>query len=389
MKPNSKNRFITMLLIGALAVMAPSWAMALTPACTTINNTATINFTVGGVSQTPGTSTTASFTVGNKINVAVVTTDVAAVSVAPSSTTRTLTFTVTNTGNFTQDYTITAAAKANGTANPFGGLLVDNFDGTNLAIPTATVDNLAPDGTATVTITADIPAGQLNNDLAVYTLTATTLAADGTAIPAHNGNGAVKNTDGTTACTADFVYADAAGTAGDGDNANDGKGSARDAYKVTSAILSFTKTATTIWDPVNYDSSPKAIPGALIRYTITVTNDAAATSSAVLTTITDGLNANTTIDPDLKVAANNGPLAALANESAAGSGFKVTVGGTSTRAGFPKYYTTTSSADGVDIAGQNITATMTTALPVEGGYPTAGELKAGESVTITFNVTIN
>lgn len=389
MKTNSKNRFITMLLIGALAVMAPQWAMALTPACTTINNTATINFTVGGVSQTPGTSNTSSFTVGNKVNVAVVTTDAAAVSVVPSSTTRTLTFTVTNTGNFTQDYTITAAAKVNGTANPFGGLLVDNFDGTTLATPTATVDNLAPAGTATVTITADIPAGQVNNDLAVYTLTATTLAADGTAIPAHNGNGIVKNTDGTTACTADFVYADAAGAAGDGDNANDGKGSARDAYKVTSAILSFTKTATTIWDPVNYNLLPKAIPGALIRYTITVTNDAAAASSAVLTTITDGLNANTTIDPDLKVAANNGPLAALANESAAGSGFKVTVGGTSTRAGFPKYYTTTSSADGVDIVLQNITATMTTALPVELGYPTAGELKAGESVTITFNVTIN
>lgn len=386
------QKIFTMLLGIVFALAVPQMASALnnyTAACTSIGNTATINFTVGGVGQTPGTSNTSSFTVANKINVTVVTTDVAAVSVAPGATTRTLTFSVTNNGNYTQDYTITAAAKANGTANPFGGALLDTFDGTNLGGST-TVNDLAPDGTAAVTITADIPAGQVSDDLAVYTLTATTLAADGTAIPAHNGNGAVKTAAGATACTTDFVYADGAGIAGDGDSANDAKGSARDAYKVSSAIMSFAKTATTIWDPVNYNqNTPKAIPGALIRYVITVSNGAAATSSAVLTTITDGLNANTTIDPDLKLTANNGPLTALANESAAGKGFKVVVSG-STRAlnGANQYFTTTSSADGVDIAGQNITATMTTVLPAEGTYA-VGELKAGESVTITFNVTIN
>jgi hypothetical protein len=58
----------------------------------------------------------------------------------------------------------------------------------------------------------------------------------------------------------------------------------------------------------------------------------------------------------------------------------------------PKYYTTTSSADGVDHNGVNpggsITATMATVLPVENAYTTAGELKPGDSVTITFNAIV-
>ncbi|HEY6010389.1 MAG TPA: hypothetical protein VIX18_02880, partial [Nitrospirota bacterium] len=59
--------------------------------------------------------------------------------------------------------------------------------------------------------------------------------------------------------------------------------------------------------------------------------------------------------------------------------------------GTPKYYTTTSTADGIDhsggATGGTITATMTTVLPAEGGYA-AGELKPGDSVTITFNAIV-
>jgi hypothetical protein len=129
---------------------------------------------------------------------------------------------------------------------------------------------------------------------------------------------------------------------------------------------------------------------------VTIGN-APGSASATLTTIGDTLIASLAIDPDLKT--NFAVPATPAAESAAGSGFKAIVTG-STRvgaAGSPlannvaKYYTTTSSADGVDIAGQVITATLATLLPVDagGGSPyTVGELKAGETLTLTFNVII-
>jgi uncharacterized repeat protein (TIGR01451 family) len=159
-------------------------------------------------------------------------------------------------------------------------------------------------------------------------------------------------------------------------------------------VLTFDKGSSTIWDPINGNNSPKSIPGALIQYTITVSN-AVGAANATLTTITDSLAGSLAIDSNLKQpAACGAPPCALASladgPGGAGKGFKVVTGGTSSRASqaTPLYFTTTSSADGVDISGQDITATMATVLPVEAGY-TAGLLKAGESVTLTFNVTIN
>jgi len=390
MKTTSKNRFLLMFLTGALAIMAPPRAMALmTPACTPIDNVAAVSYSVGGVSQT-GINSTTSFTVGNKVNLTVTRTDASYVSVPPGAVNQSLTFMVTNTGNANQRYVISYTEPAGG-PDPFGG--TDNFDATTPGVGAVSVANvttgvIVPGGTYSAIVVSNIPIARVNGDIAMYGLVARTYKVDGTTI--ENGNvGSITSSYGT--CSADIVLADAAGT-DDPTGARDGADSIRGAYKVSSSVLAFSKTATTIWDPVNYSNTPKAIPGALIRYVIAVTNGAAATSSAVLTTITDGLNANTAIDPNLKVAALSGPLTALANESGiAGKGFKAVVTG-STRAanGVNQYFTTTSDADGVDIAGQNITATLTTVLPAEVGPPgyAAGELKAGETVTLTFNIVV-
>lgn len=383
MKKNSKNRLLLMFLIGALAVVTPQGTLALTPACTPIDNTVALSYSVGGVSQT-GINSTTSFTVGNKVNLTVTRTDASYVSVPPGATNQALTFMVTNTGNANQRYVISYTEPVGG-ADPFTG--TDNFNATTPGIGAVSIANVTsgivvPGGTYSATVVSNIPVARINGDIAVYGLLAKTYKVDGTT--AETGiAGSITSSYGT--CSADIVLADAAGT-DDPTGARDGADSIRGAYKVSSSVLSFSKTATTIWDPVNYNNTPKAIPGALIRYVITVTNGAAAASSAVLTTVTDGLNANTAIDPNLKVAALTGPLAALTGESVAGSGFKIThVSGRTVLT--PKYFTTTSDLDGVDISGQNITATMATVLPAEAGY-TAGELKAGESVTLTFNVVI-
>lgn len=382
METKRKNRLLLMFLIGALAVMAPQWAMALTPACTPIANTAALSYSVGGVPQT-GINSTTSFTVGNKVNLTVTRTDVSYVSVPPGATNQALTFLVTNTGNANQKYVISYTEPVGG-SDPFTG--TDNFNATTPGIGAVGVANvttgiIVPGGTYSATVVSDIPIGRVNNDIAVYGLLARTLKVDGTLETGSAGS--ITSSYGT--CSADIVLADALGT-DDPTGLRDGADSIRGAYKVASSVLSFSKTATTIWDPVNYNVLPKAIPGALIRYVVTISN-AAGAGTATLDTITDTLSTNLAIDSDLKVASAVA-FASLANESAAGKGFKVVVTG-STRAlnGVNQYFTTTADGDGVGISGQNITATMATVLPVGGGYA-AGELRTGESVTLTFNVII-
>lgn len=383
METKRKNRLLLMFLIGALAVMAPQWAMALTPACTPINNTSALTYSVGGVSQTEINSAT-SFTVGNKVNLTVTRTDASYVSVPPGAINQALTFLVTNTGNANQRYVISYTES--GVTDPFGG--TDNFDATTpgigaVGVASVTTGIIVPGGTYPVTIVSNIPAGRVNGDIAAYGLRARTYKVDGTTIETGSA-GSITSAYGT--CSGDIVLADAAGT-DDPTGARDGADSIRGAYKVSSSVLSFSKTATTIWDTVNYNVSPKAIPGALVRYIVTISN-AAGAATATLATITDALSTSLAMDPDLKVASGVA-FASLANESVAGKGFKVSTGGTSTRASAttPLYFTTTADGDGIGIVGQNITATMTTVLPAEGAYA-AGELKVGESVTLTFNVII-
>lgn len=379
------------LFAGVVVMALPQAALAAgTASGTDITNQATASYSVGGSTQTPVSSNTTTFKVDNRVDLTVAEVSTGYTEVNPNTTDQVLVFTVSNTGNTVQDFSLAAAAGA----DPFGG--TDNFDASNVGVfvesgatagfqageDTATyIDELAvyvnPGDEVTVYVVGDIPIGQASADIAAYTLTATARAGGGAgSLGAALTESGVDDPD-----VVDIVFGD--GT-GDTDGDRDAAHSDSDAFRVLSAQLTITKSSTVIRDPFNDDTNPKHIPGAYIQYVITISNDAGATASATLTQITDTLDANTAIDPDLIVAATG------VAESATGSGFKVDVGG-DTRTGFPKYFTTTSSVDGVDhdgsATGGTITATMATVLPVEAGY-TAGELQAGESVTLTFNVII-
>jgi len=384
------------LFVGMMVVIMPQAASAAgTASDTDITNQATVSFDVGGSSQTPISSNTTTFKVDNKIDLVVAEVSSGYTDVNPNTTNQVLTFTVQNDGNTTQDFALSAAAGV----DPFGG--TDNFDASNVRVfvesgatagyqageDTATyIDELAayvnPGDEVTVYVVADIPIGQSSGDIAADTLTATARAGGGAG---SLGAALIETAGADTPGAVDIVFAD--GT-GDTDGARDASYSDTDAYRVLSAQLTIAKTSTLIRDPFNLDTNPKHIPGAYIQYVVTISNAGAATASATLTTITDTLDNNTAIDPDLIVAATGNP------ESAAGSGFKVDLVGT-TRAsqGTPQYFTTISSVDGVDhdgsATGGTVTATMATVLPVEAGPGyAAGELKPGESVTLTFNVII-
>ncbi len=372
---------------------------------TTISNTATLSYTVGGIGQpnigssptgnTAGAGTATTFLVDNRVNVTVVTTDATFVSVVPGSTARVTTFTVTNTGNTVQDFALTSAQAANG-QTLFGG--TDNFNtsacsqfvesaggaGYQPGVDTATfIDELAADANRTVYVVCDIPAGQVNNDQAIVGLIATARAGGGAGV-----QGAVlTETTGANTAGVDIVFGDIAGS---DDAARDAAHSSRSAYRVVSSTLTVTKVASLVCDPFNSLSNPKNIPGAIVRYTITITNTGAA--SATLSTVTDAISANVTFDANLVTGAGGaaGCLSAAPGvpESAAGSGFKLDVLADTRPGTYPKFFTTANDADGANLNAGVVTVNYAVAMPIEVGY-TAGELKANESVVVTFNVTIN
>ncbi|MEM7252179.1 MAG: hypothetical protein AAF493_12210 [Pseudomonadota bacterium] len=287
-----------------------------TAAGTDIDNIATINYSVGGVAQTPiessptgnttpgvsnGTDTT--FVVDNKIDLTVAEVSGSYTDASPGETQVVLEFTVTNTGNATQDYSLSSAN--NGT-DPFGG--TENFDPTGVQIfvedgttagfqpgeDTETyIDELAADAAATVYVVATIPgtATVSDGDIAAVTLTAQTAASGAVGV-----QGADITTDDAgiadNPATIETVFADdSTGVrANSTDGVEDGASSDTDAYRVLAATLTVTKTSAVVSDPFNGSTNPKAIPGAIVEYTITVANatGAANADNIVVTDVLPG-----------------------------------------------------------------------------------------------------
>lgn len=381
---------------------------------TSISNLATLSYSVGGVSQadigssetgnTSGAGTATTFVVDNKVNLTLTETGGAVTNVSPGGQDQVTAFALTNLGNTAQGYNLTAANVA---ATVFS--TADGFDVTGIQIyldannnglldpaeitagAITSLASVAPDATVNLLVVADIPAGQANGTQAAVSLTA--VAREATTLNALTEAA-------NTPAGVEIVFADAATTANGtgtdpGQTARDATAVARDAYRVSAAIISIAKTATLLCDPFNGTTSPKNIPGAIVRWTITVSNGAGAGSSATLAQITDTLNANTTHDANL-VQGPFVPAATTCNsatgtpESAAGRGFQIEysvaralggVGGTG-------FMTNAADADGATIAGSAVTIDFATALPAGGTYA-AGELKPGDTATVTFNVTIN
>ena len=299
------TKMLTRLACSSAAVIA---AMGVTPAFaagtdagSTITNTATINYQVGGVAQT-AINAVNNITVDRKVNLTVSEVGAAYTVVAPGQQKAVTTFRVQNTSNDTIDVGL-AATQMSGGATPFSAG-TDNFDVTGVAMYVdaaggtagvyddgidtlvTSLDELTEDEIRTVYIVANVPVGQANLSAAGVILTAT----------ANEDNGsAIGNTSGPNTAGVDTVLADAAGS---DDAVTDGKHSARDAYRVEAPVLTVAKLSRVIEDPINTIASgnsanAKMIPGATVEYCITVAN-AAAGAAATSVVITDVLPAQTT-----------------------------------------------------------------------------------------------
>ncbi|GAB5481679.1 MAG: hypothetical protein Pars92KO_14360 [Parasphingorhabdus sp.] len=275
---------VTAAMLGA----NPAFAAG-TTAGDAITNNVTVNYQVGGVSQTAETDSD-TFTVDRKLDLTVSEANGAAQSVTPGQTAGApnpafLTYTVTNDSNDVVDFELSAAQQTTGAATPFSG--TDDFDVTGLLIfvesgatpgyqpaeDTATfIDELAEDANATVYVVGDIPLGLATGDAAGITLTATIKegATGGSLGGDYTVNAGANTEDGTVnAANIDNVYVNA--SASDTDN-----------FVISAANVSVVKSSSVLWDPVNGSTNPKSIPGAVIEYCIAVTN---ATGSATATSV--------------------------------------------------------------------------------------------------------
>ena len=286
MRKSHVTIIVGLLLCSIIALAVPQAAMALTPACTPIGNTASIAYQVGGFNQAPISSNTNTIVVGNKVNHTVVTTDASpGVSVVSNQTGAVLTFTIMNNGNANQTYVLTATDLASGlTTSVFSGNIsvTDDFSTSSKATSVVTTGIVSAGSTTTVTIIANMPAGLTDNTYAVLALTAQAYKVNGTTAEASD-NSSIDSTFGT--CSADVVLGDVAGT---DDAAGDGKDSARSAYHVILTNLTVSKSSVVYSDPINGVSvNAKAIPGAIMEYIVGISNTGAQNATAV--TVTDTL----------------------------------------------------------------------------------------------------
>jgi hypothetical protein len=411
-KTSMPSRLAALLAGAALFGLMSQSALALTQSGTSISNSATLSYTVSGIGQT-GIVGTVAFTVDDKVNLTV--SNGTAANVTPNTTNVNSTkFTITNNGNATQGYNLTAAQAASATV---GAGVTDNFDSGALTIYLNTgcdgvtvgavvaggvINSVAAGGQVCVFVqTASIASTQVNNDAAVITLKAVTTWPN-PLVPAEEpaavvANAVVANNSGSAnTAGVDVVFADIAGVAA-GDVATDGAHSAYGAYKVVTSALTVSKTATLLCDPINglAASNAKMIPGSIVQYAITIANGAGA-AAATLTSVSDALVATLAIDPGAAAALNAPSNAATCVAGAGPYGYKVTVGaarvlgGSLAGSGTTSYFTTTTTGDGLDFAAATTTATFATILPIDGatGHATAGLLNAGESVTITYNAIV-
>ncbi len=287
------------LMVAILALAVPQSAQAAgadTNYGTTITNSVTIQY--GSGPSTITTSTSVDFLVDRVLDWTIAPSTAATLGVFPGSTGNAIAFSVQNATNGTVDLLLSFPASV--PAPSTVALYFDDggtpgvYDATDTAVPAGGggfyIDEMAEDAAPTVFMVVDVAAGATTADTYTYELTATVRAGGGA------GLGAVLADDSGSAdisTQVQNVYNDGAGyTGGTGDVAGDGFYRAFAAFQVVVPSLTATKTAVVTSDPVNGAVNPKAIPGATVHYTISITNVGTAAATAV--NVTDDIPAGTT-----------------------------------------------------------------------------------------------
>ena len=339
--------------LAAAALAASPASAAGTASGTTITNTVSLDYKVGGVDQTQ-VSASDSFTVDRKVNLTVAEVGSTTTSVSPGQLAAVTAFTVTNSSNAPLDLAL-AATQLGGGSGAHGG--TDNFDASNVRVYVDTnangafnsgtdtlvsyLDQVAADSSRTVFVVVDIPLSRATGDVAGVRLTAS--AAEASA--AGSQGAAVTETSGANTSGVDTVLAD---SNANGNVARDGAHFAEDDYTILAAALTASKSSRVISDPFNGTTDPKMIPGAVVQYCVAVAN-AAGSATATNVSISDTLPSATAYLASFGIKVNGTVTGSTCNsDGSAGGNF----------------------ADGI----------------VSG---TLSDIAAGETRTLVFQVTVN
>ncbi|MEL7535535.1 MAG: hypothetical protein AAFZ58_08270 [Pseudomonadota bacterium] len=273
-----------------------------------VENLATVSYSVNGVAQTAiessptgnstpgaGNGAVTDFTVDRVIDLTLIQQGTVNTLSSPGALQQVTTFVLTNDSNAAQGYTFAAADLATGTAVNTGpadsidlgtyNVFVDDGSGVfEPATDTATtVTSLAADASVVVFVLADIPLTAVDGDVANVELTATTVEPGTATSPT---NSAANAEDGP----ADTLIRNLTAAA-------------RDGYQVEAAALAITKSQTTISDGISAAAPFFNIPGAVIRYTVTIDNTGSQDAGAV--SITDTIVAELDISGSTTVTIDN------------------------------------------------------------------------------------
>jgi hypothetical protein len=345
-----------------------------TDAGTAVSNQAVVAYDVGTEPQapiesdpagnsTPGAGAATVFLVDRRVAFTIVEIGGAHTEVAPGDVQAFTEFQLTNTGNAIMDFDLNVLDMAAGSTvhgeddtgdslAPFT-IRVANGDGItgvpDFATDLAFVDELGEEETVVIYVFADIPGLAPNDAYDNFTLNAT--AADhatATATPDVLDPLLTESPGIDDAAIIESVFANTSGA----DASGNGTEGADDGFHVNSAELVISKISAVISDPFG---SGKALPDAVIEYTLTIDNSAGV-SPAANVVVTDTLQ-----------------IADVALEDEAYAPGDVLINGAPCNADFPD-----SEPDGCSY--DAATGDMTIVVP---------DIAAGASATITYRVRIS
>jgi len=313
-----------------------------TAAGTEVDNTASITYSVGGTNQTPiesseagnsnpgvGNGTATTFVVDKKVDLLV--TGATTTNVVPGQTgaadNTELTYTLTNEGNSTEDFTLTA------TDNLAIAVGTDDFNSTNCTVTAPALPvTIASGDVVNVTVECDIPASSATVKNGAKSLV--DLLAEVTGVTASNGPdtvGCISGTPGTPSCVTDVVFADGTGTGTDVGGDRNAKHSATSTYVINTADLTVKKTQAATSMLINGTAETANvyhIPGSTIEYTITVSNAAGAATATgiVLSDVVSGDLENITAT----ITGGTSGVVNVAGQTVTSAGFDLNAGETAT-----------------------------------------------------------
>lgn len=308
------RKFAYLAAFGGVALGAGPAFAAGTSAGTSVSNSFTLDYQVGGVPQTQidtsGTPTL--FTVDRKTDLTVTT--VSNATVSPGQTGARVVYGVLNSGNdnaawrlsvkdiAADSFDISSYTAVYYTDAGNDGVFTPGVDdagaGTSYTLGAGVTANVAPDARLWVVLTGDIPAGATNGQFDDVALIANSFYPTASLDPAY---ASTPGTEITAAASnsltgaAQDVLADSAGTAGaPEDVANDGAHSSTARYTVAAASVTANKTVAVVaTNPVNCATDAIAggfaTPGACVEYVISATNAAGASATATSIAISDVL----------------------------------------------------------------------------------------------------